>query len=173
MAKKTTYKFNKEKLAKDLMARFVKEQTKRLLKYAREELYEMILTREFKSQTFNLADSYVWAVYYNGDEKGHGFVGSKRATRNSVLHEYSSDPSKRIPVDGRKEATRFLTAFATTAHGYNGWVIVWAACAPYGRYLDPSAGSSSTNRFFVISQRYDHIKATLEPKCKVTFKVGI
>lgn len=151
------------------MKNVIEEQTRRLVAYAKEELYEMILSRTFKSRTFNLADSYVWAVYYNRNDKGHGFVGSKMATEKSYLHEWSRTP---IPVDGRKEAMDFLRRFEAEGTIGDGWTIVWAACAPYARYLDPATGGSKTNRFFVISQRYDHIKGTLEPKCRVELKIA-
>lgn len=171
MATRTRVKFNKEKLKKAMLNNVVTEQTRRLVQYAKKELYEMIVTRQFHSQTFNLADSYVWAVYFDGKEQEHGFVGAKMANDVSYLHEWSRDPSKRIPVDGRKEATAFLNAFRGHLPTANGWVVVWAACAPYARYLDPAAGNTKTNRFFVISQRYDHIKNTFAPKGHVTFSV--
>lgn len=171
MATRTRVKFDKEKLRKAMMKNLVTEQTRRLVQYAKEELYEMIVTRQFESRTFNLADSYVWAVYFDGKEQSHGHIGSKMANDVSYLHEWSRDPSKRIPVDGRKEATAFLSAFQGHLPTKDGWVVVWAACAPYARYLDPAAGSTKTNRFFVISQRYDHIKNTFSPKGHVTFSV--
>lgn len=172
MATRTRVKFDKERLRKMIMKNVVDEQTRRLLAYAREELYEMIATRDFMSRTFNLADSYVWAVYYDGAEKGHGYIGAKMANEKSLLHEWSKDPSKRIPVDGRKEAAAFLRSFKGQLSGETGWVVVWAACAPYARYLDPAAGGSKTNRFFVVSQRYDHINNVFSPKGTVTFKVN-
>lgn len=168
---KTRVRFAKETLKKAMLKNVIAEQTRRLIEYAQVELYEMIVTRQFKSRTFNLADSYVWAVYFDGKQQGHGYIGSKMASELSYLHEWSRDPSKRIPVDGRKEATAFLTAFQGHLPTKSGWVVVWAACAPYARYLDPAAGNTKTNRFFVISQRYDHIKNTFSPKGHVTFSV--
>lgn len=168
MAKKTHIRFAKETLRKNMMKNVVEEQTRRLIAYAREELYEMIVTREFHSRTFNLADSYVWAVFYNKVKKGHGVVGAKLASKKSFLHEWSKTP---IPVDGRRAAMDFLKIFQANEAIDNGWTIVWAACAPYAKYLDPAVGSTKTNRFFVISQRYDHIKNTLEPKCHVQLKI--
>lgn len=169
--KKTRVVFNSKKLKEAMLKNVVDEQTERLVTYAREELYEMIVTRDFKSRTFNLADSYVWAVYYNGKKKKSGYVGAKMANKKSLLHEWSKDPSRRIPVEGRKEAREFLKSFENTLSKDGGWVCVWAACAPYAEYLDPAAGNTRTNNFFVISQRYDHIKETFEPKGVVKFEV--
>ena len=171
MAKKARYTFAKKTFYNNIMKNVVREQTARLIAYAKEELYEMIVSRTFKSRTFNLADSYVYAVYYDGKEQAHGYVGAKMASEVSYLHEWSKDPSKRIPVDGRKEATAFLTAFQGHLPTKSGWVVVWAACAPYARYLDPAAGNTKTNRFFVISQRYDHIANTFSSKGVVSLKV--
>lgn len=168
MAKKTTVKFNAKKYKAVVLRKAVALQTERLLAYAREELYEMILTHEFHSRTFNLVDSYVWAVFYNKVEKGHGVAGAKLASEKSFLHEWSKTP---IHVDGRRAAMDFLKRFQASEAIENGWTIVWAACAPYAKYLDPAVGSTKTNRFFVISQRYDHIKHTLEPKCHVQLKI--
>lgn len=166
---KTRIKLKLSNFRKDLLDKLTKDQTERLLAYAREELYEMILTKEFHSRTFNLVDSYVWAVFYNKKKKGHGVVGAKLASKKSFLHEWSKTP---IPVDGRRAAMDFLKRFQANEAIENGWTIVWAACAPYAKYLDPAVGSTKTNRFFVISQRYDHIKHTLEPKCKVRLEVN-
>lgn len=167
MATKTKIKFNAKKYKAVVLKKAIALQTERLLAYAREELYEMIVMREFHSRTFNLADSYVWAVFYNKVKKGHGVVGAKLASKKSFLHEWSKTP---IPVDGRRAAMDFLKRFQANEAIDNGWTIVWAACAPYAKYLDPAVGSTKTNRFFVISQRYDHIKGTLEPKCHVQLK---
>lgn len=171
MTKGVKVRLNLKSLRNALRKQIINEQTERLVAYARDELFEMILTRDFHSRTYNLADSYVYAVYFDGKEQKHGFVGGKKASKPSLLHEWSSDPSKRIPVEGRKEANAFLQSYSMHVPK-DGWVVVWAACAPYARYLDPSAGSSKTNRFFVISQRYDHIRDTFGKKGKVIFKVA-
>lgn len=168
MATKTRVKFNAKKYQAMVLKKAIEEQTRRLVAYAESELYKMIATHEFINRTFNLADSYVWAVYYDRKRKGYGFQGAKRATEKSYLHEWSKTP---IPVDGRQTAMDFLKRFQASEAIENGWTIVWAACAPYAKYLDPNVGNTNTNRFFVISQRYDHIKRTLEPKCHVQLKI--
>lgn len=164
---KSQIRFPKKTIADTMMRKVVAEQNKRLIAYAEEELFEMIVTREFTSRTYNLIDSYVWAVFYDGKEQGHGFVGGKKAVENAYLHAFSK--TNRIPVDGRAEAQSFINAARTMYANRDGWVIVWAACAPYAYYLDPAAGNSPTNRFLVISQRYDHIVGALGPKTKVQF----
>ena len=161
---KTKVIFPKETMKKKMIRFAVAEQTKRLCRYAESELYEMIVSHTFHSRTFNLADSYVWAVYYNKKEQGHGYVGVKMASKDAKFHGRD--------IDGRKEAKEFLSKFKSQSLE-NGWTIVWAACAPYSVYLDPAAGSHKSSHFFVVSQRYDHIKGTLEPKCKVEFRTAV
>ena len=170
MAKKARYTFAKKTFYNNIMKNVVREQTARLIAYAKEELYEMIVSRTFKSRTFNLADSYVYAVYYDGKEQAHGYVGAKMANKQAVYTD-KINPSKEILVDGRKEATKFLTKFKSALPTTNGWVVVWAACTPYAKELDPATGSSDKNRFFVISQRYDHIANTFSSKGVVSLKV--
>ena len=170
MAKKARYTFAKKTFYNNIMKNVVREQTARLIAYAKEELYEMIMSKTFKNRTFNLADSYVYAVYYDGKEQAHGYVGAKMASEQAIYRD-KRNPSKEILVDGRKEATEFLTKFKSALPTTNGWVVVWAACTPYAKELDPAAGSSKKNRFFVISQRYDHIANTFASKGVVSLKV--
>lgn len=167
MATKTRVKFNAKKYGKDVMKLVVEEQTRRLVAYAQEEIVAMVETKEFSNRTANAQDSYVWAVYYNGKKENHGFYDQKTATSPSYLHEWSKD--KRERVNGRQAANAFLREYKPTTT--NGWEIVFCAAAPYLGYLEGGFHIGSKYFLFnVISQRYDHIKAVLEPKCKVTFK---
>lgn len=160
--------FQGARLKKELLQKAVAEQTRRLATYARDELYEMIAMHEFVSRTFNLVDSYVWAVYYQGKLQRHGFLGGKLATQDAILHEWGKVEDQ-VPVNGRQLAQDFLEKFKSQT-AINGWTVVWAACAPYSIYLDPAAGATRTNHFYVISQEYDQIRGTLGSKCHVEFK---
>ena len=62
---KTRVKLKLGKFRKDLLDKLTKDQTARLIKYATDELNKMVESKEFHSRTFNLVDSYVWAVFYN------------------------------------------------------------------------------------------------------------
>lgn len=167
--KKTVVKFNAKALAKQIRDVIVPEQTRRLIEYAKEELNAMVESREFYNRTANAQDSYVWAVYYNGKRKGKGFYDPKTATTSSYLHEWSAERKER--VNGRKAANAFLRSYQPSVS--EGWEIVWCAAAPYLGYHE--GGFHIGSKYFhfnVMSQRYDHIKNTLEPKCKVTFSVN-
>ena len=166
---KSRYKFNGKKFGNSLYKRVSDEQTNRLIAYAQEELEEIVLSREFDDRTRNLADSYIWCVYFQGKRKGFGTYGNKQARKQSLLHEYS--PEMSVPVNGRKLAMEFARAYKPTET--KGWEIVFAACAPYGAYLEAGfTFHGKRYQFDVMSQRYDDIKNTLSPLCKVTLYVS-
>jgi hypothetical protein len=84
------------------------------------------------------------------------------------LHEWSSDP---IPVNGRALALDFKNNYKPQVT--KGWEIVFAACAPYGAYLEGGFMLHGKRyQFDVMSQRYDHIKNDLSPLCRVTLYVN-
>ena len=145
------------------------EQTKRLIAYAKSEIVTLVETHEFKNDTMNLQDSYVWMVYYNGKRKGHGFYANKAAKRKSVLHEFT--PEYSIEVDGRALARDFANKYKPEIE--KGWEIVFAACAPYGAYLEGGFTLHGKRyQFDVMSQCYDDIRRTLSPLCKVTMEIN-
>ena len=129
---KSRYKFNGKKFGNSLYKRIADEQTNRLIAYAQEELDEIVLSREFDDRTRNLADSYIWCVYFQGKRKGFGTYGNKQARKQSLLHEYS--PEMSVTVNGRKLAMEFARAYKPKET--KGWEIVFSACAPYGAYLE-------------------------------------
>jgi hypothetical protein len=173
MATKTRVKFNKKALARQMYNNIANEQTERLIAYAQKEivrLVEMNLTNKFKNRTYNLQDSYVWAVYYKGKKAKHGFYGNKVAESKSILHEYS--PSISVDVNGRALARKFVDQLYKPTET-QGWEIVFAACAPYGAYLEGGfMFHGKRYQFDVMSQRYDHIKQALSPLCRVRFEVN-
>lgn len=169
MATKTRFKFNGKKFGKKILNRYAEEQTNRLIMYAQKELDRIVLSREFNDRTHNLADSYVWCVYYQGKRKGTGTYGNKQARTQSLLHEYS--PEMRVPVNGRKIANEFAKSYKPQET--KGWEIVFAACAPYGAYLEAGfTFHGKRYQFDVMAQRYDEIKNTLSPLCKVQLYVS-
>lgn len=151
-----------------MMKRASEIQTNRLVRYAQQEIVELVNTHAFKNRTMNLQDSYLWIVYYNGKKVKSGFYGNKAATGKSVLHEWSPDIA--VKVDGRELARKFIQGYKPTQA--EGWEIVFAATAPYGAYLE--GGFTLKGRryqFDVLSQRYDYIKNALTPLCRVHMEV--
>lgn len=169
MATKTRIRLNTKALKGRLMKNVEGEQTRRLIEYAKEEIVRLVESRAFDNRTANLQDSYVWAVYYDGKKRGHGFYGNKTAGSKSVLHEYS--PSISEDVNGRELARKFVGTYKPEE--MNGWEIVFAAVAPYGAYLEGGFKLHGKRyQFNVMSQRYDAIRRTLKPLCRVRFEVN-
>ena len=69
-----------------LFERVAKEQTKRLVAYAEQELVEMIKSHAFMNRTKNLEDSYVWGVFYKSHCVKFGFYGAKQAQEPSYMN---------------------------------------------------------------------------------------
>lgn len=166
---KCKYKLNKNLLAKRMYNYVAAEQTDRLIAYAKREIVELVETHEFLNDTMNLQDSYVWMVYFNGKKAKHGFYANKAAKRKSVLHEFT--PEYSVEVDGRALARDFVNKYKPTTT--KGWEIVFAACAPYGAYLEGGFTLHGKRyQFNVMSQCYDDIRNTLSPLCKVTMEIN-
>ena len=165
---KTRFTFHGKLWGKRIFNRIAEEQTKRLIEYAETEIVNIVESKSFDNRTFNLSDSYVWCVFYNGKRKGYGTYGRKQARKKSLLHEYS--PQISVPVNGRKLANDFAKAYKPEQD--KGWEIVFAATAPYGAYMEE--GYTFRGKFYqfnVMSQRYDIIKNTLSPLCVVTLEI--
>lgn len=162
---KTVVKFNDKLFRKRVWSEYLVKQTRALEQYAKKELNEMARMHTFQNVTYNLQDSLVWGVFFEGRLRSYGMYGQGRATEASYLHAWSR--TRRVEVHGRQLAEEFITTY--TPESTNGWEVVWAAVAPYSIYLDPMAGTTRTNHFYVISQRYDEIKRTFGSKGRVRF----
>mgnify|MGYP003407334765 FL=1 len=145
----------RNRLAKELKKAMAEEQTKRLLEYAPKMLNLAYNERTFRNDTFNLADSYVWVVYYNGVPQGSGYLWNGRvATQDANYHH--------TKVNGRVLAQAFVTRYVSNTKG---WEVVWAATAPYSTYLE---SGTSRGRFYVITSIYDKIVSDFNGNAKVS-----
>lgn len=171
--KNLTFTFDKNAIRKQLLERAVALQTQKLIEYAEKESFEMLryTAGMYYDDTFNMQDSLVWCVYYNGELKASGFPTPPLASEQSYLHAWSKPPLKQ-PVRGRELAEAFTQAYQPTMK--KGWEVAWAATAPYAGYGE--AGFTlhgKTVTFKVISQRYDEIKAALGNKCVVELRINV
>lgn len=178
MVKKTRVRFNVEKYRKAVMKHVAEEQNLRLIAYAQDEITKMgdSLKEKMKEKpsdrTHNMLNSLVWAVYYDGKEKKHGYYRKSSSTKGKAyLHELSDNPRE---VNGRELAKEFLRTYQPRVN--NGWEIVWAILAPYYAYWE----MGHENRFYgkfvkfdMMTQRYDHIRNTLGNLAKVSFSVNV
>ena len=88
----------------EIKTKMAEEQTARLLEYAPKMLNLAYSERTFQNHTFNLADSYVWVVYYNGIPQGSGYLWNNRiATQDANFHH--------TKINGRSLASTFITRY--------------------------------------------------------------
>ena len=144
----------RNRLAKELKKLATEEQTKRLLEYAPKMLNQAYNERTFSNDTFNLADSYVWVVYYKGVPQGSGYLWNNRvATLDADYHH--------TKINGRQLAQEFAYKYQPSS---NGWEVVWAATAPYSMCLE---SGTSRGQFYVITSIYDKIVTDFGGNAKV------
>lgn len=138
---------------------FTDKQTAKLLEYAPLQLANAYNGRGFKNDTWNLADSYVWVVYYKGVVQGSGYLWNNRvAQKDSDFHK--------TKVNGRKLAETFISQY--NADTINGWEVVWAATAPYSTYLE---NGTMYGQFNVLSSIYDEVTNDFSGKGIVDIKI--
>lgn len=174
----TRVRFSKSEFRKDLMKRkrlVEKEQTARLIAYAKEEIVRMgeliqqIVTSEDES-TGNLLDSLCWGVWHNKKLQGFGYYRGESAIEDSYLHELSQN---RTSVNGHFLAQQFIAEYQDSLTVNDGWQIVWGVLAPYYVYWEQGhinvLMGGEFVKFDAMSQRYDHIENVLKPQCKTGF----
>ena len=120
--------------------------------YAKQMLRKAYLESEYShNETQNLRDSYIWAIYYNGQLKKHGFIDNTPLATESIKKTATEDYIK-----GREEAEDFLEEYIPTFT--KGWEVVFAATIYYGVYLEN--GTKSNAKYVVISSIYDEVRKT-------------
>ena len=145
----------RNRFAKAYKQKAIDIQTQMIINYAPQALLKAYQGRTFKNRTMNLADSYVWVVYYKGVPKKSGYLwGVRMAKTDSVFHH--------TKVNGRKLAETFINKYVPI--NSNGWELVFAATAPYSTYLE---NGTKRGRFFVLTSIYDEITADFKGKAKV------
>jgi hypothetical protein len=108
-------------------------------------------TKTFKDRTFNLRDSYVSAVFYNGRlQKGTvSFVGDPKSETPVEYEPYASGDTEFRT--GREEAELFLSKFSFSSGRPGGLVLVVAAVMFY-------SGMVEGRDYYVISQITDELE---------------
>lgn len=175
--KRSRVLFAKEKIKKEILNRISKEQTERLITYAKGEITNIGVninsygSAHHMDRTGNLLDSLCWAVYHNGKLKDFGFYRKDEAVGISRLHEWSKTQGQE--VDGYLLAEQFITSY--TPQTKSGWELFFAVLAPYWGYWEKghtNIKNGSFQQFAVMTQFYDKVKADLTP-AKVTFNTYI
>lgn len=163
----TRLKFNANEFRKELMAKKLeldKEQTRRLIAYAREEIIK-IGDKMMMEDTGNLLDSLCWGVWQKGRLIRSGYYRQMpEATNDSYLHAISPMPPKEA-VNGRYLAQLFLSQYKPKQ--MRGWEVVWAATTPYYAYWEYGHYNvflKQRVQFTAMAERYDHIKQEFKPQ---------
>ncbi|MFA6728468.1 MAG: hypothetical protein WCS17_09690 [Prevotella sp.] len=146
----------RNRFAKAYKQKAIDVQTNMLLDYAPKELKRAYEGKTFKNDTMNLADSYVWVVYYNGIVKGSGYLWAGRTAGTDSSYHGGK-------VNGRELAQTFIDTY--TPNGGNGWELVFAATAPYSTYLESGANG---RKFFVLTSIFDEINIDFKGKAKLS-----
>lgn len=156
-------KYNWKGVRREIFDRMAELQTERLCEYAPEMLEKAYKKRDFLNDTYNLADSYVWAVYYKGKLKDSGFLwDTPEATKPAKYHGQD--------VEGRQLADEFVSGY--TPQTLSGWDMVLAANTPYAPILEKGNTGNPARKFMVISAVYDDIVEDFGTSAKIT-KFGI
>lgn len=151
----TNFNGLRNRFAKVYKQKAIDVQTQMIINYAPKALNKAYQDRTFRNKTMNLADSYVWVVYYRGIPKKSGYLwGARAAQTDSVYHH--------TKVNGRKLAETFISSYAPISS--NGWELVFAATAPYSTYLE---NGTKRGRFFVLTSIYDEITYDFKGKANV------
>ena len=146
----------KNRFAKEYKQKAIDVQTNMILDYAPKELKKAYEGRTFRNDTMNLADSYVWVVYYNGIVKGSGYLWAGRtAQTDSKFHG--------TKINGRRLAQEFINRYVP--NGTNCWEMVFAATAPYSTYLESGANG---RKFYVLTSIFDEINTDFKGKAQLS-----
>lgn len=107
--------------SKELSKKPIDDIVKYLSKIGDEELAKAFLGKGFNNITYNLRDSYAWAVYEHGELKEYGFLGDEKATQ-----KYKN-------LKGREEAIKFINRYNASKKGYE---LIFIAAMPYASALE-------------------------------------
>jgi hypothetical protein len=97
--------------------------------YAAELLDSAWIRSRYKEDKYNLYDSFVWIVSFNGKKIKHGFLSETERSKASV-----QQTSTKNMLTGRVEADKFVSEFKPEMQ--KGIEIVFAAAIYYAAYLE-------------------------------------
>lgn len=157
MGKTRIIGFNAKQLEKELWEQASKEQTARLIEYAKEKIISLgdsissYHSRHNLDRTGNLLDSLCWGVSFDGKLAEGGFYRPKTASGLSHLHEWSAasflikvgkDEIEHTQkefgdeVDGHALAEEYIEKMGNDGAMSGGWKVFFAILAPYWGYWE-------------------------------------
>lgn len=158
MGKTRIIGFNAKQFEKELWEQAAKEQTARLIEYAKEKIISLgdsinsYHSAHNLDRTGNLLDSLCWGVSFDGKLAEGGFYRPKTASGLSHLHEWSKvsfwDRKASPPiafdnysdfgdeVDGHALAEEYIQKMGNNGAVAGGWKVFFAILAPYWGYWE-------------------------------------
>lgn len=156
-------KYNWKGVRREIFDRMAELQTERLCEYAPTILKKAYARKDFIDDTYNLADSYIWAVYYKRKLADSGYLwDTPSATKPAKYHGQD--------VKGRELADEFISGYTPQSNAV--WEMVLAANTPYAPILEKGNTGNPVRKFMVISAVYDDIVEDFGTSAKIT-KFGI
>ena len=138
----------KSKIGSKLEQQYVAKVVDILEKKGKELVASAYNSREFKNDTYNLRDSYGYAVYYNGKVKVFGGLDGKKAT---VTNQESIGSKNRS--FGRDDLEQYVKMYGAKSYGFE---LIIVAVKFYAGLLED--GTRTNRRYKVISQVWDKME---------------
>ena len=133
---------NVSQLSKAILEEAAPQIITELCRFAKEELLSAYNNSTYaKDKTQNLADSYVWGVYYKGKLQQHGFLTSGKKATQPRRVSYTNKS-----VFGRDEAQTFISSYKPQTNMFE---VIFAAEMYYGSYLE--GGTKRNKKYIVLS----------------------
>lgn len=141
---------NLKKIEKEVLDQLAPDILVELVRFAKEELLLAFQGSTYaKDKTQNLADSYVWGVYYNGKLHEYGFLtNSKKATQPRRVSNTTKS------VYGRDEALAFINSYKPKTKMFE---VIFAVEMYYGSYLE--GGTRRNKPYLVLSSIYNDLNS--------------
>lgn len=152
MAVKSNIKQVKEQMHKAFAEIYTEKMVDILSKYAATKLKQAYDEHEFTNNTYNLKDSYFWAIYHQGSLKKYGFLGSVSAT-------YPHRPYKKgdSPIEGRETAKKYIYDYKASPSNF--FEVIIGVSIYYGAWVEE--GTKNNRKFIVLSSIFEDVVADM------------
>lgn len=138
----SNYKHDVQEYIKSLKKQSIDKTTDDLALIGKTLLPKAFDESTYTNRTYNLSDSYGWAVYYNGVLKRKGFL----------LNQVASEPHA-SGKDGRQEVEDFFNSYSANSRGHE---LIFVAAMFYAGILESGVGLST--KYVVISSIKDDLE---------------
>jgi len=138
----------KTKVGSKLEAQYVAKVVEVLEQKGKELVETAYRSSEFEDDTYNLRDSYGYAVYYNGKVKAFGGLDGRKATTPKKQSVNSKTKSF-----GRDDFEQYVKMYGAKSYGFE---LIVVAVKFYAGFLED--GTRTNRKYKVISQIWDKME---------------